>query len=83
MNRIVIVLWCSLAWPCFAQTSAIRKAQQNYENAQQYLRQNAFDEGINYLEQAVIADPKFQAAHIQLGDVYRQLKKITQGYRQL
>ncbi|RZL41096.1 MAG: hypothetical protein EOP00_25485, partial [Pedobacter sp.] len=57
-----------------AQTSTIKKAQDNFEDAQQYLRQNIYDEAIKYLDAAVKSDPKFQYAYIQLGDIYRRMK---------
>jgi len=79
MNKILVFLLWVVIIPCRAQLSTIKKAQQNYDHAQEYLRQNAFDEGINYLEQAVKADPKFQAAHIQLGDVYKRLKNYPKA----
>ncbi|RZL39600.1 MAG: hypothetical protein EOO96_00225 [Pedobacter sp.] len=62
-----------------AQTSAIKKAQDNFEDAQQYLRQNIYDEAIKYLDAAVKADPKFQFAYIQLGDIYRRMKSHQQA----
>lgn len=62
-----------------AQLSTVKKAQEHYEDAQQFLRQSAYDEGIKYLDQAVKADPKFQAAYVQLGDVYRKTKQLTKA----
>ncbi len=75
MNRFLALLFCWLSLAANAQTSPIKKAQQNYDDAQQYLRQNAYDEGIKYLDQAIKADPKFQSAYIQLGDIYRKTKQ--------
>lgn len=79
MSRYVVFFLCCLSFSVSAQTSSIKKAQQNYDDAQQYLMQNAYDEGIKYLDQAVKADPKFQAAYIQLGDIYRRTKKLDQA----
>lgn len=73
-----------IAFSANAQQSANKKAQASFEDAQQYLRQNIYDEAIKHLDEAVKADPKFQFAHIQLGDVYRRLKnhvKAKQYYR--
>lgn len=67
-----------------AQVSTVKKAQDNFEDAQQYLRQNIYDEAIKYLDAAVKADPKFQFAYIQLGDIYRRMKshpKAKENYR--
>ncbi len=62
-----------------AQTSTVKRAQESYEDAQQFLRQSAYDEGIKYLDQAIKADPKFQAAYVQLGDVYRKIKQLPKA----
>lgn len=74
MYKYLILILCCLALTTKAQNSSIKKAQSSFEDAQQYLRQNIFDEAIKYLDDAVKADPKFQLAHIQLGDVYRRIK---------
>lgn len=74
MARLLFIFLFGITLTANAQTSSIRKAQESYEDAQQYLRQSIFDEAIKYLNQAVQADPKFQQAYIQLGDVYRRLK---------
>ncbi|MEE1944149.1 OmpA family protein [Pedobacter sp. KR3-3] len=75
MNKyLILFLCCLMALGAKAQNSAVKKAQNSFDDAQQYLRQNIYDEGIKYLEEAVKADPKFQLAYIQLGDVYRRMK---------
>ncbi|WP_199140314.1 OmpA family protein [Pedobacter sp. ASV12] len=75
MNKyLILFLCCLMALATKAQNSAVKKAQNSFDDAQQYLRQNIYDEGIKYLEEAVKADPKFQLAYIQLGDVYRRMK---------
>jgi len=64
--------------------SLIRKAQNNYEDAQQYVRQNVFDEAIKHLNDAVKYDPKFQQAYLQLGDIYKRIRntqKAKENYR--
>lgn len=84
MNKFLVFLFLCLTLQASAQTSAIKRAQESYEDAQQYLRQAVYDEGIKHLDQAIKADPKFQAAYIQLGDVYRKLKqlpKAVENYR--
>lgn len=64
--------------------SNVKKAQTSYEDAQQFVRQNIFDEAIKNLNDAIKADPKFQRAYLQLGDIYkrlRNLQKAKENYR--
>lgn len=80
MNKyLILLLCCWMAFTAKAQQSTIKKAQNSFDDAQQYLRQNIYDEGIKYLEEAIKADPKFQMAYIQLGDVYRRMKNHNQA----
>ncbi|SFH49725.1 OmpA family protein [Pedobacter insulae] len=79
MNKLLTLLFLCLAFQANAQISTVKKAQQHYDDAQQYLDQKAYDEGIKYLEQAVKADPKFQAAYIQLADIYRRIKQLSKA----
>lgn len=79
MNKFLVFLFFCFTTQVNAQTSTIKRAQESYEDAQQFLRQSAYDEGIKYLEQAIKADPKFQAAYIQLGDVYRKIKILPKA----
>jgi len=74
MNKYVVLILCFVTFSAYAQNSPNKKAQNNFEDAQQYLRQNIYDEAIKYLDEAVKADPKFQLAYIQLGDIYRRRK---------
>lgn len=74
MTKVFIFFCCFIAFSANAQNSTNKKAQESFEDAQQYLRQNIYDEGIKFLDQAVKLDPKFQLAYIQLGDIYRRLK---------
>lgn len=74
MTKLLIFFCCLVAFSANAQNSTNKKAQESFEDAQQYLRQNIYDEGIKFLDQAVKFDPKFQLAYIQLGDIYRRLK---------
>jgi outer membrane protein OmpA-like peptidoglycan-associated protein/Tol biopolymer transport system component len=57
-----------------AQTSTNNKAQQSFNQAQQYLVDQLYDLAIASLRQSITDDPGFQFAFIQLGDVYRKLK---------
>jgi outer membrane protein OmpA-like peptidoglycan-associated protein/Tol biopolymer transport system component len=80
----LIILLFFVGFSANAQNSPIKKAQESFEDAQQFLRQNIYDDGIKFLDQAVKADPKFQLAYIQLGDVYRRLKnhhKARENYQ--
>jgi len=54
-----------------AQESTVRKAQQNFEQAQKSLQNRDYDAAIKYLQDAAAADPAFQLAFVQLGDVFR------------
>lgn len=76
----IIFIVCNVA---FGQ-SLVKKAQNSFDDAQQYVRQNIFDEAIKHLNAAVKADPKFQQAYGQLGDIYKRLKntqKAKENYR--
>jgi outer membrane protein OmpA-like peptidoglycan-associated protein/Tol biopolymer transport system component len=79
MNKLLIIFLCWISISANAQNSPIRKAQDSFEDAQQYLRQNIYDEGIKYLDEAIKYDPKFQLAYIQLGDVYKRLKNFPKA----
>lgn len=79
MYRCLLFLFLSITFSASAQNSINKKAQAHFDDAQQYLRQNIYDEGIKYLDEAVKADPKFQLAFIQLGDVYRRLKNYNKA----
>ncbi len=62
-----------------AQTSVVKRAQQSFDKAQEYLMDQNYDVAINALNEAINADPKFQFAYIQLGDVYRRLKSYEKA----
>lgn len=57
-----------------AQTSAIKKAQNSFDKAQAHLKNDRYDLAIAALTDAVKADPDFQFAFIQLGDINRRIK---------
>ncbi|RZM21363.1 MAG: hypothetical protein EOO88_33505, partial [Pedobacter sp.] len=59
-----------------AQTSTVKKAQTNFDKAQAFLKEDAYQQAIESLQQAVIADPSFQFAFIQIGDINRRLKSF-------
>jgi len=59
-----------------AQTSTVRKAQSNFDKAQAFLKEDAYQQAIQSLQEAVRADPSFQYAFIQMGDINRRLKSF-------
>lgn len=59
-----------------AQTSTVKKAQTNFDKAQAFLKEDAYQQAIESLQQAVIADPSFKFAFIQIGDINRRLKSF-------
>lgn len=64
--------------------SLVRKAQNSFDDAQQFVRQNIFDEAIKHLNAAIKADPKFQQAYLQLGEIHkrtRNTQKAKENYR--
>lgn len=68
-----------------SQESTVRKAQNNFDEAQQYVRQNITDQAIKYLDLAIKADQKFTTAYLQLGDTYKRIKdyeKAKYNYQQ-
>jgi outer membrane protein OmpA-like peptidoglycan-associated protein/Tol biopolymer transport system component len=69
--RLICAIIFIVAQPAIAQESAVRKAQQNFEQAQKSLQNRDYDAAINSLQEAAAADPAFQLAFVQLGDVYR------------
>jgi outer membrane protein OmpA-like peptidoglycan-associated protein/Tol biopolymer transport system component len=77
MKKLLTLLLCYIAFSVHAQNTPIKKAQESFEDAQEYLRQNIYEEGIKYLDAAIKADPNFTLAYIQLGDVYKRLKDYS------
>lgn len=83
MRRYLFLIFLCFSISAFSQ-STIKKAQNSYEDAQQFVRQNIFDEAIKHLNDAIKADPKFQNAYLQLGDIYKRLRntqKAKENYR--
>ena len=79
MAKYLLIFLCLIVFSASAQNSLSKKAQESFEDAQQYLRQNIYDEGIKFLDAAVKLDPKFQMAYIQLGDIYRRQKNHVEA----
>ncbi|RZL63267.1 MAG: hypothetical protein EOO93_07965 [Pedobacter sp.] len=79
MAKYLLIFLCLIVFSASAQNSLNKKAQESFEDAQQYLRQNIYDEGIKFLDAAVKLDPKFQMAYIQLGDIYRRQKNHVEA----
>ncbi|MCJ0743212.1 OmpA family protein [Pedobacter montanisoli] len=83
--RNYLLIFLSLLTLHASAQSPIRKAQNSFDDAQQFVRQNIFDEALKNLDAAVKADPKFQLAYIQLGVLYKRLKdneKAKESFRQ-
>ena len=59
-----------------AQVSTVRKAQINFNKAQEYLKSGEFAQSIISLNEAVQADPYFQYAFVQLGDINRRIREF-------
>lgn len=57
-----------------AQTSAVKRAQSDFDKAQTQLSANNYEQASLLLQQAIKADPGFQFAFVQLGDINRRLK---------
>ena len=53
MNKYIFIFLCCIACSANAQNSTNKKAQESFDDAQQYLRQNIYDQGIKFLDEAV------------------------------
>lgn len=72
MKKLFILLVCILSFGLLrAQESTIKKAQANFDYAQKSLQDRDYDAATKSLDDAVAADPTFQLAFVQLGDIYR------------
>lgn len=73
MKKLLMMLICCLACAvsAIAQESENKKAQQNFEYAQRSLQNKEYEGAVKFLQDAVAADPAFQLAYVQLGDVFR------------
>ncbi len=83
MRSYFLLIFLVLSSSAFGQ-STNRKAQNSFDDAQQFVRQNIFGEAIKYLDNAIKIDPKFQQAYLQLGDIYkrvRNIQKAKENYR--
>lgn len=84
MKRILLViLWIAVFSAAHAQESEVKKAQQNFDYAQKSLRERDYDAALKSLNDAVLSDPAFQLAFIQLGDIYKlkkNPKSATENY---
>jgi outer membrane protein OmpA-like peptidoglycan-associated protein/Tol biopolymer transport system component len=77
MKKItLLVIFCFVIQITSAQNSTVKKAQVNFDKAQDYLKTGNYDQAIPLLQEAVKADPDFQFAFIQLADINRRLKSF-------
>jgi outer membrane protein OmpA-like peptidoglycan-associated protein len=75
MKKLLFLFFLYFTACCVnAQTSAVKKAQNSFDKAQGYLKNDEYDLAIAALAEAVKADPDFQFAFIQLGDINRRIK---------
>lgn len=83
-RKLFIILVCiTCCISARAQESTVKKAQQNFENAQKSLQSRDYDGASRLLEDATAADPAFQPAFVLLGDIYklkRDFKKAKDNY---
>lgn len=75
MKKITLLLFlCFISQITNAQTANNKKAQSIFDKAQEQLNANNYDQAVKLLQDAIKADPGFQFALIQLGDINRKLK---------
>lgn len=80
MKKVTLLFFlCFILQIARAQTSTVKKAQNSFDKAQDYLRNNDYDQAIPLLQEAVKADPAFQFAFIQLADINRRQKLYEQA----
>lgn len=80
MKRVLLTILC-VSFFCLAhsQESEVKKAQQNFEYAQKSLQDRDYTAAARSLNDAVAADPNFQLAFIQLGDIQKFKKDFAQA----
>src|SRR5690349_20110775 len=76
MKKTLFLFLFNVALRTGAQTTNIKKAQTNFDKAQNYLKQDNYDLAASALLEAVKEDPSFQFAFIQLGDINRRTKNF-------
>ena len=74
MRIFLFVILFFLSSFSHAQRSNVKKAQDNFEEAQYYIKQNMHSQAVKYLKLAINQDPYFVAAYLQLGNIYHQIK---------
>ncbi|ACU04271.1 OmpA family protein [Pedobacter heparinus] len=80
MKKVTLLFFlCFILQIARAQTSTVKKAQNSFDKAQEYLRNNDYDQAIPLLQEAIKADPAFQFAFIQLADINRRQKLYEQA----
>jgi outer membrane protein OmpA-like peptidoglycan-associated protein/tetratricopeptide (TPR) repeat protein len=78
-NILVLLLLCIVINGAYAQSSTVKKAQINFDQAQLHLKSDHYDLAIANLTEAVKLDPNFQFAYIQLADLQRRTKAFEQA----
>jgi outer membrane protein OmpA-like peptidoglycan-associated protein len=74
MRCSLLIFLIFIVFLASAQNTSNKKAQQSFDQAQQFLVNQNYESAIISLTETTIAEPSFQLAFIQLGDVYRKLK---------
>lgn len=77
MKKLLLSFCCCLLLSgLYAQGTAVKKAQSGFDKAQTLLNDNNYTEAITALNEAVIADPSFLNAFIQLAELNRRIKSF-------
>lgn len=78
MKKFLFLFFLCLTVCCVnvlhAQTSTVKKAQNSFDKAQDYLKSDQYQLAVGMLDEAVKADPAFQFAYLQLADINRRIK---------
>ncbi|HKG07131.1 MAG TPA: OmpA family protein [Pedobacter sp.] len=78
MKKLLFLFFLCFAVCCvdvlYAQTSTVKKAQNNFQKAQGHLKNDQYELAITELGEAVKADPTFQYAYLQIADISRRIK---------
>ena len=62
-----------------AQQSGNGAAQKHFHTAQSLIDNGNYENAVSQLQEAIIADPQFQLAFFQMGDLYRRLKSYDKS----
>ncbi len=78
--KAILCLYLIIGFQLFANAqSGNSLAQRSYNNAQNFLDKGGYDDALTQLKQAVDADPSFQMAYFQMGDIFRRQKNYQKS----